>query len=158
MTDALRGIWGFPPTPFVDGRIDPGALAACVEHQARGGVDVLCACGAIAEVDSLSREEWSACVEIVLSHAGELPTVVTIPAWADPAGTAQEAAGLGADALLVLPRSAGTAETKRLLASLATAAPGLPIVLYHRPPLHLGVEDLEELPVAASSGPGRKRP
>jgi dihydrodipicolinate synthase/N-acetylneuraminate lyase len=145
MIDRLRGIWGFPPTPFADGRVDLRALAACVEHQARGGVDVLCACGAIAEVDSLSFEEWRACIEIVLSHAGGLPTVVTVPAWADPGAAAAEAAGLGADALLVLPRSPGTAETKQLLAALAAAAPGLPLVLYHRPPLHLGVEDLETL-------------
>jgi len=145
MTDRLRGIWGFPPTPFADGRVDLRALAACVEHQARGGVDVLCACGAIAEVDSLSPREWRSCIEIVLAHAGGLPTVVTIPTWADPGAAAAEAAELGADALLVLPRSAGTAETKRLLASLAAAAPGLPLVLYHRPPLHLAVDDLVAL-------------
>ena len=145
MIDRLRGIWGFAPTPFVDGRIDPRALAACVEHQARGGVDVLCACGAIAEVDSLSHDEWRACAEIVLAHAGEIPTVVTIPTWADPGAAAREAGGLGADALLVLPRSAEPGETKRVLASIAAAAPGLPLVLYHRPPLHLAVEDLEGL-------------
>ena len=121
MIDRLCGIWGFPPTPFVDGRIDPRALAACVEHQARGGVDVLCACGAIAEVDSLSYDEWRACAEIVISLAGDVPTAVTIPTWADPGAAAREAGELGADALLVLPRSAEPGETKRLLASVTTS-------------------------------------
>ena len=145
MTERLRGIWGFPPTPFAGGLVDLQALAISVEHQARGGVDVLCACGAIAEVDSLSPDEWSACIAVVLSYAGEIPAVVTIPTWADPAAAANKAAELGADALLVLPRSAETAATKRLLEMLAAAAPGLPLVLYHRPPLHLAVDDLESL-------------
>jgi 5-dehydro-4-deoxyglucarate dehydratase len=141
----LRGIWGFPPTPFAGGMVDRPALAACVEHQARGGVDVLCACGAIAEVDALSPEEWHACVEVVVSHAAGIPTVVTIPAWADPTVAARDAAGLGAAGMLVLPRSAAVPATKRLLATLAAAAPDLPLVLYHRPPLLLAVEDVEAL-------------
>lgn len=145
MIGRLRGIWGFPPTPFVDGQIDPVSLSVCVEYQTRGGVDVLCACGAIAEVDSLTHEEWRACAEIVLAQAGDIPTVVTIPRWADSDAAAREAAELGADALLVLPGSPEVAETKRLLASLAAAAPGLPLVLYHRPPLQLAAEDLEGL-------------
>lgn len=145
MNGRLRGIWGFPPTPFEDGRVDLQALAACVEHQVRGNVDVLCACGAIAEVDSLSPEEWRTCAEIVVSHAGAIPTVVTIPTWADPGVAGQQAAELGAAGLLVLPRTFEVAETRRLLASLAAAAPGLPLVLYHRPPLQLAVGGLDTL-------------
>ena len=145
MKDRLRGIWGFVPTPFEGGRVDEEGLAVLARHQSRGGVDVLCACGAIAEVDSLSAEEWRACAEIVVEHADGIPTVVTIPTAADAAAAARTAAELGANALLVLPRSPGAAETEALLTSIASAAPDLPLVLYHRAPLLLGVADLERL-------------
>jgi 4-hydroxy-tetrahydrodipicolinate synthase len=145
MITRLRGIWGFTPTPFRDGVIDLDSLGACVEHQVRGNVDVLCACGAIAEVDTLSPHEWRACAEVVLAHAGGLPTVLTIPGWADAGEAAEQAAELGAHGLLVLPRSPTVDETRQLLLSLAAAAPGLPLVLYHRPPLQLAASDLETL-------------
>lgn len=145
MRGGLHGIWGFPPTPFVDDRIDVEGLATLVQHQARGGVDVLCACGAIAEVDSLTADEWRECLEIVVAHANGIPTVATIPTWGDESLAARLAAELGADALLVLPRSPATGDTKRLLASVAAAAPDLPLVLYHRAPLQLEVDDLQAL-------------
>ena len=45
----------------------------------------------------------------------------------------------------MLPRSPSPDETKSLLASIAAAAPGLPLVLYHRRPLQLAVDDLSAL-------------
>ncbi len=144
MASTLRGLWGFPLTPFVGGAVDVAALAALVAVQVRS-VDVLCACGVIAEVESLSFDEWATCAATVIANSAQLPVVVTVPLWADAAAAAAKAQDMGASALLVLPRSPVVAECRRLLETVALAAPALPLVLYHKPPLRLAVEDLAPL-------------
>ena len=82
MTD-LRGIWGFPLTPFADGGRRSRRSRCRDRAPASGGIDVLCACGLIAEVESLSRDEWHACAAATLALAGDVPGVVAIPAADD---------------------------------------------------------------------------
>ena len=144
MTD-LCGIWGFPLTSFADGRVDLDALAAGIEFQLSGGIDVLCACGLIAEVETLTPDEWHACAGTTLAMAGDVPGVVAIPASDDRLDTVTAAAGLGADALLVLPNSGDVDQIDRRLRAIAAAAPGLPLVLYHRAPLALEPDGLMRL-------------
>jgi dihydrodipicolinate synthase/N-acetylneuraminate lyase len=141
----LRGIWGFPLTPFAGDRVDIGALADGIERQLAGGVDVLCACGAIAQIELLGPDEWRACAGEVIARSGAVPAVVTIPATADRLELAAVAAELGADALLVLPDTGDVERMQESLAAIASAAPGLPLVLYHRGALELAPDDLRRL-------------
>jgi dihydrodipicolinate synthase/N-acetylneuraminate lyase len=144
MTD-LRGIWGFPLTSFADSGVDLDALAAGIELQLSGGIDVLCACGLIAEVESLTWDEWYACAAETLARASNVPGVVAIPASDDRLDTVTAAVDLGADALLVLPHSGDLGQIDRRLRAVAAAAPGLPLVLYHRSPLVLEPDGLSRL-------------
>jgi dihydrodipicolinate synthase/N-acetylneuraminate lyase len=139
----LRGLWGFPLTPF-DGRgISLERLSAAVEHQVAGGVDVVCGCGAIAQADTLSLEERAAILErIAAGVAGRVPVVATV---ADvDLDTAALAAGLGYAALLVLPTTGDAAALRSRLEALA-ATGASQLVLYHRPPLRLEPADLAAL-------------
>ena len=144
MTD-LRGIWGFPLTSFTNGQVDLDALAEGIELQLSGGIDVLCACGLIAEIESLTKDEWHACAAATLALAGDVPGVVTIPAADERLDTVKAAVDLGADALLVLPHSGDVDQIDRRLRAVAASAPGLPLVLYHRAPLALEPDGLSRL-------------
>jgi dihydrodipicolinate synthase/N-acetylneuraminate lyase len=138
-----RGIWGFPLTPFAGRGIDHELLAAGTEHQLRGGVDVLCACGMIAQAEQLSEAEHAACIDTVARVAGDrAPVIGTIFAGHGVAHAAAAAVEHGAAGLLVIPRSPRPSAIRASLAATATAAPGVPIVFYHRPPLKLDVEEL----------------
>src|SRR5579862_2277268 len=78
---AWEGIWGFPLTPFARRGIDLDALAAGVEHQIAGGVDALCACGAIAQGELLDPAEHAASVAAVVAQAaGRVPVLATLAA------------------------------------------------------------------------------
>jgi 4-hydroxy-tetrahydrodipicolinate synthase len=141
-----EGIWGFPLTPFGRRGIDLGLLAAGAERQLAGGVDVLCACGVIAQVDRLTAAEHAACVRAVTGLvAGRVPVVATLVAARDAAGIAAAAAAAGADGLVVIPRSPRVDDAARSLRAVAAAAPEIPLALYHRPPLRLTVAQLRRL-------------
>ncbi len=142
----LRGIWGFPVTPFRDGSVDLGLLAELCERQLEGGVDVLCACGAIAQGELLTPAERRQSMWVVArAAAGRLPSVLALPADGDAAALASEAEAAGVSGLLVMPSTSESAAIASCLAGIAEAAPGLSLVLYHRPPLLLEPEGLRSL-------------
>jgi dihydrodipicolinate synthase/N-acetylneuraminate lyase len=144
--DRLRGLWGFPPTPFRDDAVDIDLLEASAEHQILGGLDALCICGAIAQGDLLTPAERRDCLSAVSAvTAGRLPLVVALPADDDAPGLAAEAMGAGAAALLVLPLDGDTEALGARLAAIRGAAPEVAIVLYHRPPLLLTPDDARRL-------------
>lgn len=141
-----RGIWGFPLTPFAGRRIAHDLLAAGTEHQLRGGVDVLCACGMIAQAEQLRGPERAACLDTVVRVAGNrAPVIGTIFDRHDVAQAAACTVEHGAAGLLVIPCSPSESAIRKSLAAIASAAPGVPIALYHRPPLTLDVEGLKQL-------------
>jgi 5-dehydro-4-deoxyglucarate dehydratase len=120
---------------------------------------VLCACGAIAQIELLSAAEWRACAAEVIGRARGLPAVVSIPATDDRLELVVAAAELGADALLVLPHTGDVGEVGRRLRAIAERAPGLPLVLYHRGALELAPDDLRrlcELPALAGVKDGHR--
>jgi dihydrodipicolinate synthase/N-acetylneuraminate lyase len=142
----LRGLWGFPPTPFRDDAVDVDLLEASAERQIAGGVDALCICGAIAQGDLLTPAERRDCLRAVADIAdGRLPLVVALPEDDDAPGLAAEAMGAGAAALLVMPLDGDATAIGARLAEIRTAAPGTEIVLYHRPPLLLTPDDAHRL-------------
>jgi 5-dehydro-4-deoxyglucarate dehydratase len=142
----LRGIWGFPPTPFREDRVDLDQLEATAERQIAGGVDALCICGAIAQGDLLTPDERRDCLRAVSGlTAGRLPLIVAMPTDDDAPLLAAEAMGAGAAALLVMPLEADTTAIGARLAGIQAAAPGAEVVLYHRPPLLLTPDDARRL-------------
>jgi dihydrodipicolinate synthase/N-acetylneuraminate lyase len=130
-------------TPFGGRETCLDRLSAGVEHQVAGGVDVVCACGAIAQADTLSPEERAAVLERVAAEvAGRVPVVATITDV--DLETAELAAGIGCAALLVLPTTGDVPALRRRLDALA-ATGASQLVLYHRPPLRLLPADLGAL-------------
>jgi len=147
----LRGLWGFPLTPFTAGGVNVDLLAKQALFQLDGGVDVLCACGSIAQGDQLSPGERLECLNSVVSvAAARVPVVLAVPVDEAAVASVVAAGRAGATAVLLLPGSERVAELARLLAELACSAPDVPVVLYHRPPLLLRPPELTEL--AATSG------
>lgn len=139
-------MWGFPLTPFSARGVDAEALAQGAELQLAGGVDVLCACGLIAQLDQLTPAEHRHSVETVIGAAcGRAPVVVTVSSGPDAAASAAHAAEHGAAGIVVVPSSGEPSVMLSQLRSIAAAAPGLAQALYHRPPLTLGPDDLQRL-------------
>ncbi len=142
----LRGIWGFPLTPFRGGEVDLDLLADLTERQIDGGVDVICVCGAIAQGEALTLAERLECIRTVAALAAErLPVVAAFPGDADAPYLAEAAIGAGSSALLVMPVDGAVLEVEDCLAAVGSAAPGLPLVLYHRAPLQLEPDDVRRL-------------
>ncbi len=140
------GVWGFPLTPFSEDGVDDTLLARATEFQVAGGVEVVCACGLIAQLEQLTPDEHRASVQTVIgAAAGRVPVVITVRAGEGAAAAAAHAAGLGAAGIVAVPTSADPALVRAQLRAIAAAAPGLPQVLYHRPPLALTPGDLRAL-------------
>jgi dihydrodipicolinate synthase/N-acetylneuraminate lyase len=146
-----HGVWGFPLTPFRASGIDADLLAEGTELQISGGVDVVCACGLIAQLEQLTAEEHQRTVETAIAAAAaRVPVVVTVRCGADTPGAsaAAHAAEHGAAGVVAVPTGPDLASILTQLRAIADAAPGLPQALYHRPPLALSAGDLQTLAAA----------
>lgn len=143
---SLHGVWGFPLTPFSAHGVDTELLSRGTALQLDGGVDVLCACGLIAQLEQLSPAEHRRITETVIeAAAGRVPVVVTVRSGPGAAAAAAHAAELGAAGVVVVPDTADPAATSAQLRAIAAAAPGLVQALYHRPPLTLRPDELRAL-------------
>ena len=121
-------------------------LAELTERQIEGGVDVICACGAIAQGEALTPAERRECLRTIATlTAGRLPVVAAFPGDEDAPHLAEEAMGVGVSAFLVMPVDRVVHAIEDCLAAIGSAAPGIPLVLYHRPPLHLEPDDVRRL-------------
>jgi 5-dehydro-4-deoxyglucarate dehydratase len=138
-----HGIWGFPLTPFATRGVDLELLAAGVSHQLDGGIDVVCACGVIAQLETLDRSEHTDSVRTIVEVAGgRVPVVATLIAGRQAPSLALAAVEAGAAGVVVIPASPRPDATARCLRAIASALPGVPLILYHRPPLALDIEGL----------------
>lgn len=133
----LDGVLFFPVTPFgPDGAVDYDALA---EHIRRGlaagpgGVFVACGTG---EFHALEAGEYACIVATAVQAAGG-----TVPVFAGAGGSvahargfAREAAGAGADGLLVMPPYLVQMPQQGLLeyVTAVTGETGLDAIVYHR--------------------------
>ncbi|MGB3329675.1 MAG: 4-hydroxy-tetrahydrodipicolinate synthase, partial [Thermomicrobiales bacterium] len=134
----LRGTWTALITPFRDGALDELALRNLVETQVAGGVTGVVACGSTGETPTLTTEEFTRTVSIVIAQAaGRIP--VMVGTGSNDTATAIErtaiAQELGAAAALVVmpwynkPTQEGLFQHLRQVA----AQSALPIVLYNVP-------------------------
>jgi 4-hydroxy-tetrahydrodipicolinate synthase len=139
-TDWLRGCGTALVTPFsADGQVDEARMRALVERQISGGVRLLVPCGTSGEAMTLTADEQSRLIRLVVETArgrarvlagvGSNATAVTIE-------RAQAARAAGVDAVLVVAPYYNKPTQPGLIAhftAVAEAVPGLPLVLYNVP-------------------------
>lgn len=134
----LRGTWTALITPFRDGAIDESALRHLVDFQILGGVTGLVACGSTGETPTLTYEEFTRTVSIVVEQtAGRVPVMAGTGSndTATTIARTRIAADLGADIALVVmpwynkPTQEGLYQHIRHVAEQSS----LPIVIYNVP-------------------------
>jgi 5-dehydro-4-deoxyglucarate dehydratase len=133
----LRGVFGFPVTPFrQDLSLDLDALARNVEQMAAYPFCALVAAGGTGEMYSLSPEEIERVIEVSVKAAkGRLPVVAGTGFNAVlGADIARRAAKAGASCILALPPYYVSAPEEGLFAYYEALgeATGLPLLVYSR--------------------------
>jgi 5-dehydro-4-deoxyglucarate dehydratase len=134
---ALRGVFGFPVTPFRrDLSLDLDALARNVDEMAAHPFCAIVVAGGTGELYSLSPEEIESVVEVAVKAVrGRMPVVAgtgfNVPLGADIARRAERA---GAQFVLVLPPYYGGSPESGLFDYYQAigAATGLPLMIYSR--------------------------
>ena len=150
LRELLRGVFGFPVTPFhPDGSLNLRAFRRHVHWMKGTGVHALFACAGTGEFFSLAPEEYGEAVAAAVEEsAGELPVL----AGCGYSGVlacryARMAEEAGADGLLLLPPYLITPEQsglERYVRQVADSV-GLGIVLYHRDNALYSVATVERL-------------
>jgi 1-pyrroline-4-hydroxy-2-carboxylate deaminase len=138
-THDLSGVHVALTTPFdaMTGAVDHEALAAHCDWLIGHGIAGLVPNGSLGEYESLSHDERRAVVETVAGVArgrARLIVGVSAPSWRTAGEHAEHAAGVGADALMLLPPTnhlPTMAELKDHYRSVAQY--GVPIVVYNNP-------------------------
>jgi len=139
-TDWLRGCGTALVTPFgPEGRIDEARLRALVERQLSGGVRLLVPCGTTGEAVTLTPDEQTRVIRVVvetvrgrarvLAGVGSNATAVSVE-------RAKAARGAGVDGVLVVAPYYNKPTQAGLIAhfkAVADAVSGLPVVLYNVP-------------------------
>jgi dihydrodipicolinate synthase/N-acetylneuraminate lyase len=138
-------VWGFPLTPFSEHGINAELLTLATKFQVAGGVDLVCACGLIAQVEQLTAAEHRESVRTVVAAATGVPVVATVVADESAPDLASAAVEMGASGLLVIPTSPSAQTTLDQLGAIAAVAPHVPQILYHRPPLRVDGAELRAL-------------
>jgi len=140
--DWLRGCATALVTPFTgDGRPDEARIRALVERQIAGGVKVLVPCGTTGEAATLTPEEQSRVIRVVVETArarggARVLAGVGSNATAATVERARAARAAGADGVLVVAPYYNKPTQDGLVAhftAVAEAVGGLPVVLYNVP-------------------------
>jgi 4-hydroxy-tetrahydrodipicolinate synthase len=138
---ALKGVFPVLPTPFHDdGRPDPVSLRKLVDYLLRCRVDGITYPGVASEVGQLTVRERLELTEVVLGAvAGRVPVIAGVSSG-DAATTIELARGArgvrGAAALMVAapPDRKTTSEQIVFFHDIATAVPGMALMLQNVPP------------------------
>ena len=141
---ALRGALTALITPFTpDGGVDEAAFRRLVRWQVLAGIDGLVPCGTTGEAPTLSEAERDRLIALTVEVVAERPSrgrvaVVAGTGTNDTAATVRatrRAAGVGADAALVVTPYYNRPDQRMLLAHFRAVADdgGLPIVVYNVP-------------------------
>jgi 4-hydroxy-tetrahydrodipicolinate synthase len=126
-------------TPFDErGAIDEQKLVGHTGYLLEQGVHGLVTTGTMGEAGSLSRSERREVTRIVVEHAtGKVPVIagVSAPTPGEVVEYSQDAAGAGADGVMLLPPIGYEADKRELLAFYRAVdeAIELPIMLYNNP-------------------------
>jgi 4-hydroxy-tetrahydrodipicolinate synthase len=136
----LKGILPVLPTPFTSsGAIDAAAMTRIVDFALASGADGLVFPGFASEVDALSADERASLLGLVVERvASRVPVVAgaSAPSAAEAASHANEATIHGVSIVMIqAPKSVGTdtAAVAAFYAAVASAVPGIEIVLQNAP-------------------------
>lgn len=137
LRDRLRGVFGFPITPFKSGslEVDYGALERNVAYMNKFGFCSMVAAGGTGEIYSLSVEEAIEVVRVTKKVVGDLPVIggvgVNTP-FATAMARGMEKAG--ADGILILPPYYTGSPQNGLFDYYAAVgqSTGLPLAIYSR--------------------------
>lgn len=139
MFKGIKGINTALITPFdSDGNIDEKGLRVLLERQVKNRVHGVAVVAGSGEYVNLSENERALVVKISVDKiAGRIPVIAGVlsPNTRDAVKWSEEAAHLGADALLVLTPYYNKPSTKGLVAHFRSVAEAtdLPIIVYNNP-------------------------
>ncbi|MGR6089429.1 dihydrodipicolinate synthase family protein [Brevibacterium sp. CSND-B09] len=139
MTNPMRGVFAVPTTPYSDdGDQNLDALGSRVEEVLASGVTGLLGLGATGEALALSAAEREAQIKTIVSAVdGRAHVVIGCMAYTPAQMSAQisDAAGWGADAVMVTPPFYGGLEPDAVIAALhpVLTASELPVMVYNNP-------------------------
>jgi dihydrodipicolinate synthase/N-acetylneuraminate lyase len=138
-TQDLSGVHVALTTPFdpMSGAVDHEALAAHCDWLIEHGITGLVPNGSLGEYESLTHDERRAVVETVAAVAkgrARLIVGVSAPSWRIAGQHAEHAAGVGADALMLLPPTNHLPTMAELTDHYRSVAKyDVPIVVYNNP-------------------------
>ena len=125
-------------TPMTGGAVDEKALRALVKYQLDGGADGLVPCGTTGESATLSHDEHSRVIDIVIEEAGgKVPVIAGTGSnsTAETVALTAHAKDAGADAALLITPYYNKPSQQGLIEHYRTVADSvdLPIILYNVP-------------------------
>ncbi len=135
----LSGVHVALTTPFdaMTGDIDLAALETHAAWLLENGISGLVPNGSLGEYESMDRDERRAVVETVArvtNGRGKLIVGVSAPNWRIAGDHARHAAGVGADAVMLLPPTNHASTRAELLDHYRSVAQhGVPVVVYNNP-------------------------
>ncbi|WP_169251816.1 dihydrodipicolinate synthase family protein [Brevibacterium sp. 'Marine'] len=159
MTNPMRGVFAVPTTPYTeDGDQNLDALGGRIEEVLAAGVSGLLGLGATGEALALSAAERQAQIKTIVSALdGRAHVAIGCMAYTPAEMSAQisDAAGWGADAVMVTPPFYGGLEPDAVIAALrpVLTTSELPVMVYNNP--HSTGTDLLPNHLAALQDTGR---
>ncbi len=126
-------------TPFKeDGTIDYDSLDRLIDFHCENGTDSIVICGTSGEAATLTEEEHMACVKFTIERTkGRIPVIAGTGSncTATAMALSAEAAGYGADGVLVVTPYYNKATQKGMIAHFTKVAEAakVPVILYHIP-------------------------
>ncbi len=126
-------------TPFKeDGTIDYDGLDRLIDFHCENGTDSIVICGTSGEAATLTEEEHMACVKFTIERTkGRIPVIAGTGSncTATAMALSAEAAGYGADGVLVVTPYYNKATQKGMIAHFTKVAEAakVPVILYHIP-------------------------
>lgn len=126
-------------TPFKeDGTIDYDSLDRLIDFHCENGTDSIVICGTSGEAATLTEEEHMACMKFTIERTkGRIPVIAGTGSncTATAMALSAEAAGYGADGVLVVTPYYNKATQKGMIAHFTKVAEAakVPVILYHIP-------------------------
>ncbi|WP_306209881.1 dihydrodipicolinate synthase family protein [Actinoplanes sp. RD1] len=151
-------LWTGPAVALVtlftaDGSVDAEATGAHAARMVGAGLRAVLVNGSTGEAAALEDHERVALVSAVREACPGVPVVAGASGewWGQAAKRVRDAAGAGADAVLVAPPRLGT-DLGGYYEEVAAAAGDVPVLAYHYPPVAGGPVPVEALPGLPVSG------
>ena len=133
----FTGLCAFPLTPMAETGIDEPAFIRLITRLADSGVDCIGALGSTGSYAYLTRAERLRAAQLAVTHAGDIPVMVSIGALStrDVLLLAEDAQNAGVSAVLLAPMSYQKLTADEVFSHFETVARNLsvPLCVYDNP-------------------------